>query len=154
MPPGRVEHIHLAGQAGDSMRSIERVRAVAGVGLEGDRYAAGLGRFSQNRKLSRALTLIEGEVLDAVRAELGIDLQPGESRRNLTTRGIALNPLVGQRFRVGSVLCQGLALCEPCEYLMELIGKPVIDPLLHRGGLRAGILEGGEIHVGDEVCLA
>jgi MOSC domain-containing protein YiiM len=153
MRNGRVEHIHLTGRAGEPMRAVARVRAIAGVGLEGDRYAAGLGHFSSQPGTGRALTLIEAEVLDSLRAELGIDLQHGEARRNLTTRGIELNPLVGKRFRVGGVLCQGVRFCDPCQYLADLIAKPILNPLVHRGGLRADILEEGEIRVGDEVAL-
>lgn len=148
---GRVEHIHLAGQGGEPMRAVDRVRVIARIGLEGDRYATGLGRYSKHPGTGRALTLVEAEVLDSLRASLGIDLQPGEARRNVTTRGIALNPLVGQRFRIGGVLCEATRLCEPCKYLEDLIAKPVLHPLLHYGGLRADVLEDGEIRVGDEV---
>src|SRR5207302_11133948 len=98
----------------------------------------------------RALTLIEAEAVESL-ARLGIVLRPGEARRNVTTRGIALNELVGRRFRLGGALCLGTRLCEPCTYPQELVGKPVLDPLAHRGGLRADVLEGGEIRVGDEV---
>jgi MOSC domain-containing protein YiiM len=148
---GRVEAIHLAQAEGEPMRAIDRIRVVAGVGLEGDRYATGRGHFSETPGSGRALTLIEAEVLDSLRDSLGIVLQPGEPRRNLTTRGIALNALVGRRFRVGNVLCEGMRLCEPCSYLEGLIAKPVLQPLLHRGGLRADVLEDGEIRVGDRV---
>jgi MOSC domain-containing protein YiiM len=148
---GRVEHIHLTGRAGEPMRAIHRIRLIAGVGLDGDRYATGLGEFSKHLGTGRALTLIEAEVLDSLRASLGIELQPGEARRNVTTRGIALNALVGQRFRIGGVLCEAARLCEPCQYLEDLLVKPVRHPLLHRGGLRADILEDGEIRIGDEV---
>jgi MOSC domain-containing protein YiiM len=149
---GRVEHIHLATRASEPMRSVARVRAIAGIGLEGDRYAAGLGFYSDKPPgTGRAVTLIEAETLDALREELGIDLQPGASRRNLTIRGIELNPLVGKRFRIGGVLCKGVRFCVPCQYLVDLIGKPVLAPLVERGGLRADIIEGGEIHVGDEL---
>src|SRR5437764_12846331 len=94
---GRIEHIHLAGGAGEPVRPVPRVRAVAGIGLEGDRYAAGMGHFSKSPGTGRHLTLIEAEVIDWLRDDLGIALGPGEARRNLTTRGIALNPLVGKR---------------------------------------------------------
>jgi len=154
MQGGRVEHIHLAGRASEPMRSAPRVRALTGIGLEGDRYAAGLGTYSKHPGGGRALTLIEAEVIEALQAMLGIALQPGEARRNLTTRGIELNPLVGRRFLVGNVLCQGVRLCEPCKYLEDLIAKPVLHPLLNRGGLRADILGAGEISLGDEVRLA
>lgn len=147
---GVVENIHLTEGEGEAMRSADRARAVAGVGLEGDRYATGRGHFSRTPGTGRALTLIEAESIDAL-AQLGIVLAPGDARRNLTTRGIALNELVGRRFTVGAVLCEGTRLCQPCKYLEGLLQKPVLEPLLHRGGLRGDILEGGEIRVGDEV---
>src|SRR4051794_6232805 len=97
---GRIEGIFLAEAEGAPVRFVERVRLLRGIGLEGDRYAAGRGHFSSHVGSGRALTLIEGEVIDLLRQEHGIDLKPGETRRNLTTRGIALNELVGVRFRV------------------------------------------------------
>jgi len=148
---GRVESIHLAESEGESMRAIDRIRAIPGVGLEGDRYATGRGHFSGSPGTGRALTLIEAEVIESLRDSLGIALRPGEARRNVTTRGIALNALVGRRFRIGSVLCEGTRLCEPCSYLEDQLGKPLLHPLLHRGGLRANVLEDGEIRVGDQV---
>jgi MOSC domain-containing protein YiiM len=148
---GRVEHIHLAGREGEPMRAIDRVRVIAGIGIDGDRYAAGQGHFSKSPGTGRALTLIEAEVLEVLRHSTGLELKPGEARRNVTTRGIELNELVGRRFRIGGVLCEGVRLCEPCAYLEELLAEPVMLPLLHRGGLRADVLEDGEIRIGDEV---
>ena len=136
------------------MRRVKRVKAVAGVGLEGDRYALGLGRYSNRPGTGRALTLIEAEVIEWLMNEHLIELAPGEARRNLTTRGVRLNPLVGKRFWIGDVLCEGMRFCEPCAYLEGLTGKPVLKPLVERAGLRAEILQGGEIAVGDEVRLA
>ena len=129
------------------MRPVSRIRLIAGIGLEGDRYAAGRGHFSPMPGTGRALTLIEAEVLES----LDVALRPGEARRNVTTRGIDLNALVGRRFRVGAVLCEGMRLCEPCAYLESLLEKSLLQPLLHRGGLRADVLEDGEIRVGDSV---
>jgi MOSC domain-containing protein YiiM len=148
---GRVEQIHLSNSTGEPMRAVKSARALVGLGLEGDRYVAGLGHWSKDPRKGRHLTLIEAEAIDALRSG-GIELSPGESRRNLTTRGIALNALVGKRFRIGAVLCEGVRLCEPCQYLEDLIGKPILAPLVDRGGLRAHILEGGEIRVGDEIA--
>lgn len=148
---GRVEAIHVAASAGAPTEGRTIVRAIAGVGLEGDRYAAGIGFFSGQGLNDRDLTLIEGEILEDVAARDGVRLSPGESRRNLTTRGIRLNGLVGRRFRIGSVECHGTRLCEPCERLEELTGEPVKAPLTHRGGLRARILTDGEIRVGDTI---
>jgi MOSC domain-containing protein YiiM len=148
---GRVEHIHLADQRSEPMRPVSSVRALAGVGLEGDRYATGRGYYSADEGPGRDITLIEVEELEALARDHGISLAPGESRRNITTRGIRLNELVGQRFLVGDVLCQGHRLCEPCDYLAGLTGKSLVKPLVHRAGLRADILEAGTIRVGDPI---
>ena len=142
-----VETIHVASAAAEPVRAVEEVRALAGVGLEGDRYAAGLGHYDDDR-VSRALTLVEAEVVDA------LDLAPGETRRNVTTRGVELDGLLGRRFWIGEVLCEGTGLCEPCRYLVELTGKPLLRSLVHRGGLRADILRSGVIRCGDPVRVA
>jgi mutator protein MutT len=147
---GAVDAIHVAGAAGEPVRQVELVRAIAGVGLEGDRYASGRGHYSPDLRVSRDLTLIEAEVIEDL-ARHGIQLAPGETRRNLTTRGIRLNDLVGRRFWVGEVLCEGTRLCEPCRYLTELTGKPLLRTLTHRGGLRADIVRGGRIRRGDRL---
>jgi MOSC domain-containing protein YiiM len=151
MQSGVVEAIHIASAAGAPTRLLGVVRASAGIGLEGDRYAAGQGHYSHDHRVSRDLTLIEAEVIEALARDHGIKLAPGETRRNITTRGIRLNDLLGRRFWVGEVLCAGTRLCEPCQYLTDLTGKPLLRPLVHRGGLRADILSGGYIRRGDRV---
>jgi MOSC domain-containing protein YiiM len=153
-PPARVEAIHTAGSAGAPMTARDRVRAIAGVGLEGDRYARAAGRWSDHPGGDREITLVEAEVLEDLASTDGIVLGPGETRRNVTTRGIRLNELVGRRFRLGAVECEGMRLCEPCQYLTDSIGKPILRPLVHRAGLRARILNDGEIAVGDPVEVA
>jgi MOSC domain-containing protein YiiM len=152
-PTGRgvVEAIHVTAAGGDPMTSLERVRAIAGVGLEGDRYAIGTGHYSGDPKVDRDVTLIEAEEIEALADRAGIWLAPGATRRNVTTRGIRLNELVGRRFRIGGVVCEGTRLCEPCQYLTDLLGQPVLNHLVHRAGLRARILTDGEIAVGSEV---
>jgi len=147
---GVVEAIHIASDAGEPVRVVEAVHAIAGVGLEGDRYAYGRGHY-QDARVSRDLTLVEAEAIEEVARESGIALALGETRRNVTTRGIGLNELVGRRFWVGDVLCAGTRLCEPCQYLADLTGKPLLRALVHRGGLRADILRGGVIRRGDTV---
>jgi MOSC domain-containing protein YiiM len=148
---GRVEAIHIANAATSPMVGLERVQALAGVGLEGDRYATAAGTWSPNPPADRDITLIEAEVLEDLAATDGIVLAVGESRRNVTTRGIRLNDLVGRRFRVGDVECEGTRLCEPCQHLTDFLGKPILRPLVHRAGLRAKILTSGEIAVGAAV---
>jgi MOSC domain-containing protein YiiM len=147
---GSLEAIHIATAAGAPVRPVDEIRAIAGVGLEGDRYADGRGHY-QDGRVSRDLTLIEAEAVESLAREHGFALAPGEMRRNLTTRSVGLNELVGRRFWVGEVLCLGTRLCEPCQYLAELTGKPLLRPLVHRGGLRADILRGGLIRSGDQV---
>jgi MOSC domain-containing protein YiiM len=125
---------------------VRRVRAIAGIGLEGDRYFAGVGTWSDYPVPGgKDLTLIEAEVLAAVY------LPGADSRRNLVTRGIRLNELVGRRFRVGDIECYGNRLCEPCIHLEQITGVTV-SALAHRGGLRADILNDGEVRVGDPVA--
>lgn len=153
---GVVEAIFIARGAGDPMQSIAQVLAHAGLGLEGDRYCFGSGYYSPNpypREGGRHITLIEGEVLDALRLEKGLVLEAVESRRNLLTRGIALNALLDRQFTIGNVRCEGVGLCEPCIYLEALTGKSLLQALVHRGGLRAKILTDGTICVGDTVQM-
>lgn len=150
---GRLEAIHIADAKGAFPRPLERVTATPGIGLEGDRYARGTGTFSKpdRRGPGRDLTLIEAEEIERLALDFGIELRPGESRRNLTTRGVRLNELVGRRFRIGAVVCEGVRLCEPCTYLEDVTGKPLREPLMHRAGLRADIVVGGTIGVGDPI---
>jgi MOSC domain-containing protein YiiM len=97
------------------------------------------------------LTLIAEESLDAVLRETGVVVAPEEHRRNITTRAIALDPLLGKRFRIGEVICEGVRLCPPCKHLEEITGKKIMKPLVYRGGVRARIVEGGWIRVGDPI---
>lgn len=148
---GRVEAIHLADVAQGPMRAVSQAVALPGQGLEGDRYARGAGTFSDWPD-DHEFTLVEAEALESVAAEHGLSLAPGETRRNITTRGIDLNALVGKRFRVGAVLCEGTRRCEPCAHLEVVTKKGGLCRLLAgRGGLRARLLTGGTIHVGDVV---
>jgi MOSC domain-containing protein YiiM len=138
---GKVEAIHVAAKKGQPTEPRERVNVVAGRGIEGDR------KFGANHDL----TLIEAEALEGLAADTGIELAPGESRRQVTTRGIALNDLVGKRFRVGELECVGEELCEPCSHLQSLTEPGVMRGLVHRGGLCAEVVSGGEIAIGDAV---
>ncbi|MDQ3879970.1 MAG: MOSC domain-containing protein [Chloroflexota bacterium] len=152
---GRVEAIHIAPERALPMVLVSSVAALAGRGLDGDRYARKAGTYSRGRlQAGRELTLIAAEALDAMAAESGVSLSPAESRRNVLTRGITLEELVGKRFRIGPVLCFGEARCPPCGHLERLTRPGIVEALGDRGGLRADILESGTIRVGDEVRLA
>lgn len=135
------------------MQTVASVQAWPGKGLEGDRYAAQLGTYSNHPGNGRDVTLIEIEALEALQREYQIALDPGLSRRNLITRGVALNHLVEREFRVGEVVLRGTRLCEPCMHLEQLSIKGVMRGLIHRGGLRAEVLRGGVIRVGDSIAL-
>lgn len=150
MSAGRIASIHVAAAAKGVMHSLDQVEAIAGVGLEGDRYATRQGTFFKPEP-DFELTLIEAEAIEALARDYGIQLAPGDARRNLVTRGVALNHLVGREFKIGNVLIRGIRLCEPCSHLQTLTGLQVIKGLRHRGGLRAQILSGGKICVDDHV---
>ena len=148
---GRVEAIHIADARGAPVRAVERVDAVAGVGLLGDRHAKGASVPAEDVKDDQQLTLVAAEEIERLAEVHAIFLEPGETRRNITTRGIDVNALVGRRFRIGDVECEATRLCEPCQYLTDFLGKPILEPLVHRAGVRARIHTGGEIAVGAEV---
>ena len=145
---GRVEAINI-GPPKTLPAPVERVRADAGKGLAGNRYY-----FEDGAKPGQALTLIAAEALEAMASEHDVEITAAASRRNVLTRGIDLNALVGKRFRVGAVECVGVELCEPCTHLESLTRPGVIKGLAHRGGLNADILTDGEIAVGDEIVAA
>jgi hypothetical protein len=151
---GTIEAICIARGASTPMESLASVEAVVGDGLVGDRYYARIGFYSARPTDpgAREVTLFEAETLDWLRSEHGLDVSPSEHRRNLTTRGVRLDDLLGRQFRVGDVLLEGVKDCPPCEHLAGLLGKPVVLPLVKRGGLRARVLEGGTIRVGDTVA--
>jgi MOSC domain-containing protein YiiM len=151
---GRIVAIFTAPGEGKPMEARDEVEAIAGAGLEGDRYAIEAGKYSGTKIGKRAVTLMEREAVNGAVREYGIELTEQETRRNLITEGVPLNHLVGLEFRVGDVLLRGYDLSEPCVYLEELTRVGVRKPLVHRGGLRAEILEGGPIHVGDKVVPA
>jgi MOSC domain-containing protein YiiM len=135
---GLVEAITLVKDESGAIERVEAVEATAGAGLEGDYH--------------HDLTLIEAETLEGLWTETGIHLGPHDTRRNVLTRGIDLNALVGRRFTVGGVEAEGVELAEPCTKLQRLTEQPgVLRGLVHRGGLRANVVSGGRIVVGDSV---
>ena len=146
---GQVEAIWIADTAGAPMRTLDEVEAVAGLGLAGDRYATGAGHWSPMRRSGDVLTIIEGEEVDAVVARHRIGR--GDTRRNIVTRGVRLDELIGREIWVGAARCRVVRRCEPCSYLDGPLGASVLFDLLHRGGVRVEILTGGRIAVGDRV---
>src|SRR5258707_10745285 len=116
---GKLLAIAIARQAKGPMEQVESIEAVAGEGLQGDRYGAGIGaaQFQGRRKPENEVTLIAQEAIDAANDEFNFTIEHLDTRRNLLTAGVPLNDLVGKTFRVGQVLLKGLELCEPCGYL-------------------------------------
>lgn len=155
---GTVGRIFIAPEAEAEMEEQTDVEAIAGKGLRGDRYFSELetGTFvewepDEERPDGYDLTLIEQETVTAIEREAGIELAPGEHRRNIETRNVALNHLVEHRFRVGDVVCRGDRLCEPCNHLQRITHDGALQALTHRGGLRADILDDGVIRPGDTI---
>jgi MOSC domain-containing protein YiiM len=147
MGAGRVEAIFISPQRGELPHPVGSVTGVAGKGLEGNRY------FDSGRP-EQELTLIEAEQLDYVRTEHGLEIDAAATGRNILTRGVDLNALVGERFRVGGIECRGIELCEPCTTMQARTVPGAIKALVHRAGLNAEILVGGEVRPGDPVTPA
>jgi hypothetical protein len=144
--------ICIADAAGAAMRTVPAAECVAGRGIAGDRYFLGTGTFSPTaKKPSQEVTLVEIEEIERFNGHTGADLRPDSLRRNLVIRGIGLNDLVGRQFAIGSVVFEGIRLCEPCSYLAGRTRPDVLEGLVHKAGLRAAIVEGGTIRVGDPV---
>ncbi|MGA8266912.1 MAG: ester cyclase [Candidatus Acidiferrales bacterium] len=155
---GSIVSIHITRKAGSPMESVLAVNAVAGRGLEGDRYFTGDGTFSDKEAASadapsREATLVESESVDALNLQLGTNFSAGEMRRNIVTRGVALNHLVGRVFQAGGVRLRGIRLCEPCDHVESLTRKGLKSVMLHRCGLRAQIVASGILQQGDAIVI-
>lgn len=149
---GHLVSIYLAAAAGDPVRSVPEAEALAGRGLAGDRYADGVGSFSRWPGKGRDVTLITAEALAAAEAGFGVAVGDGQHRRNLVVEGVPLADLRGVPFQIGGVRFEGVRWCAPCKYLVRVTGQErIFDALVRRGGLRASVIAGGQIHVGDEV---
>ena len=151
---GQLLNIHTTPKARAGMIEHAQAELIAGVGIAGDRYAKGIdkGTYSAQPDI-REVTLIEIETLEALARDHAITLAPDQHRRNLTTRDVPLNHLVGRRFHVGEVLLEGGRLNYPCRYIDMITGLPICDHLEHRSGLNCRILTGGTVRLGDSIRL-
>lgn len=143
--------IYVTPTPGARLNPVDSARAVAGKGLEGDRYFDKSGTFSKSDEGGREVTMIEAEAFEHLAANASIEIEQCEGRRNLVTRGIQLNDLVGHEFLVGEVRLRGVRLCHPCGHLEKLTKKGVKQGLEMRGGLRCDIVTGGVIRRGDSI---
>jgi MOSC domain-containing protein YiiM len=151
MKTGTVNAIYVGPVRGQPLLAVPEVLAVAGEGLEGDRYFLGRGSLSRWPGPGRQVTLIEQEALEAVRLEHGIDLGDGKARRNIVTAGVDLRDRSGEKFRIGTALCRAVLPCQPCAYLERKTQAGAFAAMKGRGGLRAEVLEGGVIRVGEPI---
>lgn len=152
-PLGTVVAIHITPTAGESLQPVQTARAVPGRGLEGDRYHEKAGTFSSKPGAGRDVTLIEIEAPEALQRDYHLEVSGPDTRRNIVTRGVALNHLVGREFNVGEARLRGVRLCDPCGYLAEMTSDAVSKALVHRGGLRCDVVTGGMIQVGAPIQL-
>lgn len=152
---GSLVAIHVCGRAGEPLRSLEHAELVAGKGIKGDRYFKGLGQFSPAvQDPDHEVTLIDQEEIERFNRLSGAGLDPAAFRRNLVTRGIDLGTLLDVEFSIGGTRLCGIRLCEPCASLAERTHRAVLKGMLHRAGLRAGIVSGGVIRLGDPIAAA
>ena len=149
-----IERIYTRNRSGGPQTSHDRVRVVAGAGIEGDRY------FERHDEPGQNITFIEAEAIEVFFEERQRPRDLSVTGRNVVTRGIRLNGLVGRDFLFGSVRFRGVELCEPCMSLGKTLASPALPPaavvkcLVHRAGLRADVLSTGELAVGDRFEIA
>ena len=149
---GELLAIQISDDAANEMHEVSEVEAISGQGLAGDRYANLKGAFQKGTiEPAQQVTLIEEEAVLAANADYDVKVSHATTRRNLLTRGVPLNHLVGVQFHVGEVKLRGVKLCEPCRYLNQHSGQDLLSALRHRGGLRAEIVGGGMLQVGDVI---
>jgi MOSC domain-containing protein YiiM len=151
---GVVDSIYIAPARGASTEFVEQVHVVPGMGIEGDRYFIQPEAKDLHSKPGQELTLIEIEAIEAMCLEDGIQISPGQTRRNIVTRGVSLNELVDHDFNIGDVRLRGIRLCEPCNYLANRTDPRILHSMTHRGGLRAEIISDGVIHLHDVITIS
>lgn len=151
---GIVSSIEIAAEEGGALVSLDSVKAVAGQGLEGDRnFFDASSNPAEEHNPDKEITLIEMECIEEFNRNYQMEYTSADIRRNIATRGIRLNDLNGREFRIGEVRLKGHRLCEPCNYLAGRTTPKILEGLAHKAGLRAEILEGGIIRVGDTIEL-
>jgi MOSC domain-containing protein YiiM len=150
MPHAKVVGIYITPKRGQPTMSVEQIYVLPGKGIRGDRYFRQTDKGEVHSKSGQEITLIETEAVESLISE-GIQVTPGETRRNIITVGVPLNDLVGCSFMVGDIHLRGVRLCEPCNYLSNLTDPRILAALAHRGGLRAEIITEGSIHLNDTI---
>src|SRR5919106_5495969 len=150
MSDGRVVEIYIGPEPEGPVQRVDEVSAVAGRGLEGDRYF----QPDEDGEPDKEITLIESEAIAAAAEESSVDIQPADARRNIVTAGVRLDELVGRTFALGEIEVEAIEPNPPCNHLQQLAGKPLLRPLARRGGVRGRIVKGGVIRPGDAISAA
>jgi MOSC domain-containing protein YiiM len=152
---GQVIEVHVAAHKDAPAQAQTALELEAGHGIKGDRYFLPQQSLDMDANVKRKeeVTLISADELDAFNSQFQLTIPYGEFRRNIVTRNIDLNALVGKRFRIGSVLCEGMELCEPCSKLARTVNRLVLPHLVHRAGIRAAVLESGQVVLGDSISV-
>lgn len=154
MAEGTVISLHTTMRMAESMDEVRYLKCLAGKGIDGDRYLLGTGTYSKKPEPGRQITIIEIEELEALE-EIGLKCTPNQCRRNVISKGIRLNPLVGKEITVGEVRLKVHRFCQPCTYLEKKLNQPGLkDALWDKGGLKCEILTDGEIKPGDVIKVA
>jgi MOSC domain-containing protein YiiM len=154
MTSGKVVGIYIAKNQGDQTILVDHAHVVPGMGIEGDRYFKTSINPDAHPKPGREITLVEMEAIESMQEVDGVEITPGQTRRNIVTRGIVLNDLVGRLFHIGSIQLRGVRLCEPCQYLANQTDPRILRTMAHRGGLRADIITEGVIHINDSITTS
>ena len=148
---GTVIGLHIAPRSFLPMGDLDQVTLITDKGIDGDRYSKDDGFYSDRPEPGRQLTLFESEVLEALARDHGITLAATDHRRNVTTRSVPVNHLVGRRFRIGQAVAEGTRLSVPCRHIEQITGQEIFAPLINRSGLHARILDGGIVRRGDRI---
>ena len=128
------------------INEVNSINVLANQGIVGDRH------FNEFNDPYNQITLIESENIDYYNIKYGLNIPYKDFRRNIITKGIKLNDLVGKRFKIGKVELEGIDLCRPCKHLSEILDQDnIIKEFLRRGGLRCQILTSSTIEVGDKI---
>lgn len=151
---GKVVAIYIAPARGEPTIYVEQAHLVRGMGIEGDRYFNLAVNKNADFKPGHELTLVEMEAIESICQQDGIPLTPDQTRRNIVTRGIPLNDLVGRVFTIGTIQLRGIRLCEPCSYLAGRTDPRILTSMAHRGGLRAEIISDGIIYLNDIITIS
>jgi len=147
---GSVVALFVVDRMSAPMKKVEQVNALAGKGLEGDRYLLGVGTYSKKPQPGRQVTLIKSEMLELLKDKFDITVKPEESRRNVLTKGVEINDLIGTEFYVGTVRLRAHRITQPCLYLEKLLDQPgLYNELWDNGGISCEILTDGIIKEGD-----